>query len=194
MLRRLDVEDCKKDNEIFDALYGEDKKSMESIRVDRMRDVGILANVSPEMLERKRLVYLRNAGINVVIKSLRDLADADIMSVIETLDEATKNEAFLRIRKQKQGVAGAIENLRAIMQGMIVAENNLRSKLTEAEKLIQERKDREYKPVRRVANGDATKTPKKPSGPRKGSIEERTGINADALLDDILGAIEKDSK
>lgn len=142
--------------------------------------VPLLPNSSiPEDLQRKRRIYLENAGISLVRKRLLALSPQAQFDKIHELDRATKDEAYLTIRKSKGAVQDSINALRAILQGMNREENEIKARETSIEKMLQERKDKAYKP-KEVISGDATKAraQKKDTKTQVASL----GIDISALL------------
>lgn len=133
----------------------------------------------PEDLQRKRRIYLENAGISLVRKRLLALSPQAQFDKIHELDRATKDEAYLMIRKSKGAVQDSINTLRAILQGMNREENEIKARETSIEKMLQERKDKAYKP-KEVITGDATKAraQKKDTKTQVASL----GIDISALL------------
>lgn len=107
-------------------------------------------------LERKRRVYLNNCGIRDVQKIFLELGMTEQKEHLMLLDRAMRDKGFLRIREKKEKVQGAIIAMRAYLQGIYYAENDLIAGLVdEAERLLRE-KDRNYVP-KPVTSGDRTK-------------------------------------
>lgn len=133
----------------------------------------------PEDLQRKRRIYLENVGISLLKKRLLAMTPQAQFEKIHELDRATKDEAYLVIRKSKGAVQDSINSLRAILQGMNREENEIRARESSIEKMLQERKDKAYKP-KEVAAGDATK-PRAAKKDAKAQVAS-LGIDINALL------------
>jgi hypothetical protein len=157
----------------------------------------------PEDLQRKRRIYLENAGISLVRKRLLALSPQAQFDKIHELDRVTKDEAYLTIRKSKGAVQDSINALRAILQGMNREENEIRARENSIEKMLQERKDKVYKPKEVNPVADATKArQKKDVKAQLGSMgidlsKLLSGFNAERALENIKAsnaAIEADKK
>jgi hypothetical protein len=117
-------------------------------------------------LERKQRVYLNNVGIKIIDTTLFDLTKQERLDHIMLLDRAMRDEAFLRIRKKKQGVKNAIEKLRAILQGIHYKENDLIAGLAdEAERRLRAR-DEQYKHKPVAGDGTKEKKPRTSNKPK----------------------------